>query len=160
MGTIESIRNTEEKLINKAKETYDTIQKQKYAGGLVNSVLNKDNKMNLPKLEKKYIYKYDEKAVKATLERMLNDNVIVTIDVDINTFSENKDQYCIVCGKSRYSDFTYVGTPVSSKGWASYKVCPTCAAKVEIIYSDPYGGNTKESINHINDFNKPYKVNK
>lgn len=47
MGTIESIRNTEEKLINKAKETYDTIQKQKYAGGLVNSVLNRDNKMSV-----------------------------------------------------------------------------------------------------------------
>lgn len=47
MGTIESIRNTEEKLINKAKETYDTIQKQKYAGGLVNSVLNGNNKMSV-----------------------------------------------------------------------------------------------------------------
>ena len=48
----------------------------------------------------------------------------------------------------------------TDKGWSSYKVCPTCTAKVEIIYSDPYGGNTKETINHINDFNKPYKVNK
>ena len=47
MGTIESIRNTEEKLINKAKETYDTIQKQKYADGLVNSVLNDDNRMSV-----------------------------------------------------------------------------------------------------------------
>ena len=47
MGTIESIRNTEEKLINKAKETYDTIQKQKDAGGLVNSVLNDDNRMSV-----------------------------------------------------------------------------------------------------------------
>ena len=47
MGTIESIRNTEEKLINKAKETYDTIQKQKDAGGLVNNVLNDDNRMSV-----------------------------------------------------------------------------------------------------------------
>ena len=114
----------------------------------------------LTKLDKRYIYKYDDSAIKTILEQMLNDNVIVTTDVNINTFSENKDQYCIVCGKSRYSDFNYVGTPVSSKGWSSYKVCPTCTAKVEIIYSDPYGGNTKESINHIKDFNEPYKVNK
>lgn len=159
MATIESIRNTEEKLINKAKETYDTVQKQKYDGGLVNSVLN-DNMNMLTKLDKRYIYKYDELAIKTTLEQMLNDNTIVTIDVDIDTFSENKDQYCIVCGKSRYSDFTYVGSPESSKGWSSYKVCPTCAAKVEIEYPDPWGGDTKETINHINDFNKPYKVNK
>ena len=114
----------------------------------------------LTKLDKRYIYKYDDSAIKTILEQMLNDNVIVTTDVNINTFSENKDQYCIVCGKSRYSDFNYVGTPVSSKGWSSYKVCPTCTAKVEIIYSDPYGGNTKESIKHIKDFNEPYKVNK
>lgn len=80
----------------------------------------------LTKLDKRYIYKYDESAIKTTLEQMLNDNVIITTD----------------------------------KGWSSYKVCPTCTAKVEIIYSDPYGGNTKETINHINDFNKPYKVNK
>ena len=47
MATIESIRNTEEKLINKAKETYDTVQKQKYGDGLVNSVLNDNNKMSV-----------------------------------------------------------------------------------------------------------------
>lgn len=47
MATIESIRNTEEKLINKAKETYDAIQKQKYGDGLVNSVLNDNNKMSV-----------------------------------------------------------------------------------------------------------------
>ena len=47
MATIESIRNTEEKLINKAKETYHTVQKQKYGGGLVNSVLNDNNKMSV-----------------------------------------------------------------------------------------------------------------
>ena len=28
----------------------------------------------LTKLDKRYIYKYDEKAVKATLEQMLNDS--------------------------------------------------------------------------------------
>ena len=29
------------------KETYDTMQKQKYGGGLVNSVLNGNNKMSV-----------------------------------------------------------------------------------------------------------------
>ena len=47
MRTIDSIRNTEEKLINKAKETYNTVQKQKYGDGLVNSVLNDNNKMSV-----------------------------------------------------------------------------------------------------------------
>ena len=42
----------------------------------------------LTKVDKRYIYKYDESAIKTILEQMLNDSVIIDTDEDTDTSSE------------------------------------------------------------------------
>lgn len=85
-----------------------------------------------------------------------DDNVIDMVDVNINSYSEDRDQYCIKCGKSRYSDFTYFAAPIDSNGWSRYKICPTCYSWVEIFTPDRMSGISSEHINYLKVLDKPF----
>ena len=60
------------------------------------------------------------------------------IDRDEFPYIADEDYYCKKCGKSKYSEFTYIGTPVGMSGWSEDKVCPACGAKVEINHHENY----------------------
>lgn len=80
------------------------------------------------------------------------DNITNTVNVLIRKSDDNKTQYCAKCGKTRYDDFTYIGTPQGMYGWSENKICPTCGAKVEINHPDSMGGWGEDTVYYLNEF--------
>ena len=82
------------------------------------------------------------------------------IDRDEFPYITDKDYFCKKCGKSKYSEFTYIGTPVGMSGWSEDKVCPTCGAKVEINHPDTMGGCCLNAVYYLKEFIDPIDTNK
>ena len=82
------------------------------------------------------------------------------IDKDEDPCITDEVRYCKMCGKTKYSDFTYIGTPEGMFGWAEDKVCPTCGAKIEVNHPDTMGGWWKDTIFYLKEFIDPIEVRK
>ena len=136
---------------------------------------SKKKRMQWRQLEAKNLYKYQPFSVsiedgeivtkprkqKKVEEVKVNvdSNIIGSVDVAIDRVTESPEQYCLECGKTRYSDFLHLGSPKSSRGWCAYKICPTCMAKVEINYPDTMGGWWKETVEHLKKFTDDVDIN-
>ena len=134
---------------------------------------SKKKRMQFRQLETKYLHKYQPfdintetgeltpkpKKEKKIKEVSVDPNIIGKVSVCIDNSTETPEQYCLECGKSRYSDFLFLGFPKSSYQWSSYRVCPTCLAKVKINYPDTMGGWWEETIIHLERFTEPIEIN-
>ena len=87
-------------------------------------------------------------------------NVTDTVNVILTLTDDSNKQYCLKCGKTRYDDFTYIGTPQGKYGWSENKICPTCGAKIEINHPDTMGGSCEKTIYYLKEFIDPVETKK
>lgn len=89
------------------------------------------------------------------------DNITDEVSVNLGeSYKDSEEQYCIKCGKTKYVDFTSLGSPGGMFGWVIDSVCPTCGAKIERHCTDRMSGSFHDTIFYLKEFIDPIQTRK